>query len=154
MRFFDSLKFKKKKEAEQTAARPVADKATGADGQRPPASPADQGAPSTKTEGKTVPVKGVTRAHEVLIRPIISERSADLHSRLNQYVFEVHRKANKIEIKKAIKEMYDVDPISIRIVTVPGKPVTRGQVRGRTNAYKKAIIAVPKGTELPVYEGV
>ena len=60
----------------------------------------------------------------------------------------------KVQIKKAIEELYKAKPIRVRIINVSGKFVTRGKVSGRTSAYKKAIVVMPKGVKLPVYEGV
>lgn len=93
------------------------------------------------------------RAHETLLRPVISEKSAMLKG-MHQYVFEVHPRANKIEVAKAITMMYNVRPARIRIINAPGKTVVRGRVRGRTGSYKKAIVTLPKGTSIPLYEGV
>lgn len=92
-------------------------------------------------------------AHRILLRPVISEKTAHLHE-YNQYVFEVHPRANKISVKRAIFEMYKVMPTRVRILTVAGRSVVRGRVRGKTSDYKKAVISLPKGSKLPIYEGV
>lgn len=92
-------------------------------------------------------------ALKILLKPIVSEKSAHLHT-LRQYVFKVAPEVNKIQVKKAIYETYHEEPASVRIVTMQGKRVTRGTVRGRRSSYKKAIVMMPKGVTLPIYEGV
>lgn len=92
-------------------------------------------------------------AHRILLKPIVSEKSARLHA-YRQYVFKVSPNANKISVKKAIYEAYHEEPASVRIIRVQGKRVVRGTVRGQRSSYKKAIVMMPKGVTLPIYEGV
>ncbi|MBI4090607.1 MAG: 50S ribosomal protein L23 [Candidatus Komeilibacteria bacterium] len=92
-------------------------------------------------------------AQRILLKPIVSEKSAHLHT-LRQYVFKVSPQANKISVKKAIYEAYHEEPASVRIIRVQGKRVVRGTVRGQRSSYKKAIVMMPKGVTLPIYEGV
>lgn len=92
-------------------------------------------------------------AHRILLRPVITEKSATLHA-LNKYIFEISSTANKIDVRKAIRQTYHVEPSSIRIIRVAGKEVRRGRIVGRTSSYKKAIITLPSGSKLPIYEGV
>lgn len=108
---------------------------------------------SAKSAELAMSEKASSNAARVLLAPVISEKSAELHS-LNQYVFKVSISANKVQIKKAIEEIYKAKPVRIRIINVSGKYVTRGKVSGRTSDYKKAIVVMPKGVKLPVYEGV
>ena len=92
-------------------------------------------------------------AHRILLKPIISEKTTLLHGH-NQYVFKVASDANKIMIKRAIKEAFHADPSHVRIIRVQGKEVRRGNIKGRRASYKKAIVSMPAGVTLPVYEGV
>lgn len=92
-------------------------------------------------------------AHHILLKPIVSEKSARLHT-FRQYVFKVSPNANKVSVKKAIYEAYHEEPSSVRIIRVQGKHVVRGKVRGQRSSYKKAIVMMPKGVTLPIYEGV
>ncbi len=101
----------------------------------------------------TVSATGGMYAHSVLLKPIVSEKTAHLHA-FNQYVFKVAPNANKVSVKKAIKETYNADPLEVRIVKVQGKVVMRGREKGYRNSYKKAFIRMPKGVTLPIYEGV
>lgn len=84
---------------------------------------------------------------EILIRPIITEKSTFLEKE-GKYVFEVSPKANKIEIKKAIEEIYKVKPIKINIIKVKGKTVRYGRTSGRTKSWKKAIVTLKKGEKI------
>ncbi len=100
-----------------------------------------------------VSTTGGVYAHSVLLKPIVSEKSAHLHA-FNQYVFKVSPLANKVSVKKAIKETYNADPLEVRIVRMRGKMIMSGRTKGVRNAYKKAIVRMPKGVTLPIYEGV
>jgi len=92
---------------------------------------------------------------EILIKPIISEKSEFLSENLGQYSFVVSKKANKIEIKKAIEDLYSVNVASINTIIVPSKSKSRntrsGVLKGRVSGYKKAIITVEKGEEIDYF---
>lgn len=92
-------------------------------------------------------------AHRVLIRPLITEKAANLGT-LNKYAFVVSDKANKIEVSKAVTAVYGVRPINVNIVCVKGKVVTRGRLKGRRSDLKKAIVTLKKGETIQIYEGV
>lgn len=83
----------------------------------------------------------------VLIRPRISEKAA-LQSGGNSYIFDVAQSANKIEIKKAIKEIYNVSPIKVNIIHVKSKQkIVRG-ILGRAASFKKAIVFLKDGDSI------
>ncbi len=86
-------------------------------------------------------------ASRVLIKPVITEKATQL-SALGQYVFEVAPGVNKIEIKKAIKELYNVWPIKINIIKVKGKEVRYGKSQGQTKRSVKAIITLKRGEKI------
>lgn len=112
---------------------------------------AKKSAESKKNAKTKVRVGG--NAYKVLVRPLITEKAADLGA-LNQYVFEVYKDANKIEIKKAIKDIYGVVPVKVRIVSVGGKSRKFGRVMGKTKSWKKAIVTLKQGEKIEIYEGV
>lgn len=87
----------------------------------------------------------------VLKSPHITEKAADLVKK-NQYVFKVVPKANKTEIKKAIKSLYGIDVLKIRIINVPGKPRRLGKQAGWRKGYKKAIITIKEGQKIEVLQ--
>ncbi|MCB0629840.1 MAG: 50S ribosomal protein L23 [Saprospiraceae bacterium] len=94
-------------------------------------------------------------AKTILIRPIITEKAEQLSEGLNQYSFVVHRKANKVEIRKAVEQMYGVPVESVNTMVIPGKAKVRntrtGIQRGRVSPYKKAIVTLPEGEEIDFY---
>lgn len=89
----------------------------------------------------------------VLVSPLITERSASLEA-LNQYVFVVETSANKSEIIKAFETRYGIKPISVNISNYYGKYKRYGRNWGKTKDWKKAIVTLPKGKSVNVYEGV
>lgn len=95
---------------------------------------------------------------EVLIKPILTEKANAQQEKLNRYAFKVARKANKLEIKKAIEEFYGATVVDINTAVVPGKDKTRytkaGFIKGRKPAYKKALVTVAEGTTIDLYANV
>ncbi len=89
----------------------------------------------------------------LILRPYVTEKSAILSAQ-NMYVFMVEKKANRIQIATAIKAMYGVSPVSVNVQNVRGKVVRRGRIEGKRKSWKKAIVILPKGKTLNVYEGV
>jgi large subunit ribosomal protein L23 len=91
----------------------------------------------------------------ILIKPVISEKSEKGTSKKNQYTFIVDKSANKIEIKKAVEEMYGTNVLDVNTAVMPAKQKSRntrsGVVRGRVSAYKKAYVTLPAGEELDIY---
>lgn len=92
---------------------------------------------------------------QVLIKPIISEKSEILSGDLNQYSFMVNKKANKIEIRKAIEKMYSVNVAAVNTMIVAGKAKARntksGVLNGRISPYKKAIVTLAEGEEIDFF---
>ena len=91
----------------------------------------------------------------ILIKPIISEKSEELSENLGQYSFVVDRKANKIEIKKAVEDQYNVSVASVNTMVLPAKAKNRntrtGMIKGRVSAYKKAIVKLTEGEEIDFF---
>jgi len=94
-------------------------------------------------------------ANTILIKPLITEKTEMISDRLNQYTFVVDKKANKVEIKKAVEEMYNVAVESVNTMIMPGKVKTRstksGILRGRQAAVKKAIVTLTEGEEIDFF---
>jgi large subunit ribosomal protein L23 len=95
---------------------------------------------------------------EVLIKPILTEKANAQQESLHRYAFKVARKANKLEIKKAVEEFYGVSVIDVNTAVVPGKNKTRytkkGFVQGQKPAYKKAMITVAEGETIDLYSNI
>jgi len=111
-----------------------------------------------KVEGKeakkeTKKKAGSGRAYRVLIKPLITEKAAILNTE-SKYVFSVATDANKIEIANAVEEVYGIKPIAVNIIKVSGKKVRYGRTFGKRKDWKKAIVALPKGKSINIYEGV
>lgn len=113
----------------------------------------DKGAVVSKSDKKVKTAKKYGNAHKVLVKPLITEKAANLGVD-NKYVFAVDTKANKIEIAKAVNEVYGVKPVSVNIVRVLGKKVRHGRLIGNRKNWKKAIVSLPKGKSINIYEGV
>jgi large subunit ribosomal protein L23 len=99
-------------------------------------------------------------AHEVILRPVISEKSMD-ESQRGKYTFEVHPDANKIQIKAAIEELYKgekVTVIGVNVLTTKAKEKRRGTKRGRvvghTSPWRKAVVTLAAGQKIEFFEGV
>lgn len=94
------------------------------------------------------------RAHRVLKNYHLSEKTNQL-STAGRYVFIVDRKANKIEIKKAVEKVYDVHVANVNIVNTKGKFRAYGRTSGRTSDWKKAIVTLKAGEKISgLAEGV
>lgn len=105
------------------------------------------------TAGKKAIATKFDGAHRVLVRPLITEKAANFGV-LNKYAFVVTPNSNKVEVAKAVKAVYGVKPVSVNIVCVKGKAVTRGRIKGRRSDLKKAIVTLKKGETIQIYEGV
>ena len=111
-------------------------------------------APKAKAGAKTkVSSRRHSQAYRVLVKPIITEKGTGLAS-IAKYVFAVELSANKIEVAKAIEELYGVSPEKVNIIRMEGKTKVRGRVTGKRKDWKKAVITLPAGKTINVYEGV
>ena len=92
---------------------------------------------------------------KVIIKPLITEKSENLSENLVQYSFIVDKKANKIEIRKAIEKMYAVTVDSVNTMVMPGKSKIRntrsGIQKGRKPSFKKAIVKLAEGEEIDFF---
>ena len=91
--------------------------------------------------------------HEILIRPIISEKNTMLNLQ-DQYIFEVAERSNKIMVRQAVEELFKVDVTSVNVMHVKGKLKRRGRQVGRTRSWKKAVVSVREGQRIELFEGV
>lgn len=94
----------------------------------------------------------------ILIRPIVTEKMERLTEKLNQYGFIVEKDANRLQIKKAIEELYGVTVDSINTIRYAGKLKSRytrsGFLSGRTNSFKKAIVTLKEGEKIDFYSNI
>ena len=94
----------------------------------------------------------------ILLKPIITEKMTGMGDKFNRYGFIVSKDANKLEIKKAIEELYNVQVESVNTMTYTGKNKSRytktGLIKGRTEGVKKAIISLKKGETIDLYSNI
>lgn len=90
-------------------------------------------------------------SYDIIKRPIITEKSALLAEKA-VYTFEVAKDANKVEIKKAIEEIFEVKVVAIRTVNVHRKPKRMSRYEGFKSAYKKAIVRLEPGQTIKEFE--
>ena len=89
-------------------------------------------------------------AHEIIIRPIVSERSYS-EMEENKYTFEVHKDANKYQIKDAVEELFNVKVTSVNTINVKPKTKRVRHVAGQTRSWKKAIVTVAEGQSIEIF---
>jgi large subunit ribosomal protein L23 len=97
--------------------------------------------------------KNPERLMQVLLAPIISEKSTFIGEKRNQYVFRVASSATKPEIKAAVELMFKTQVKSVSVMNVHGKEKRSGRFMGRRNNWKKAYVALAAGQEINFAEG-
>lgn len=94
----------------------------------------------------------------ILVKPIITEKMTELGEKLNRYGFLVHKDANKLQIKKAVEELYGVEVQAVNTIRYSGKNKSRytqtGLISGRTSSIKKAIITLAEGETIDFYSNI
>jgi large subunit ribosomal protein L23 len=93
------------------------------------------------------------RADEVIIRPVLTEKSNLQKEELNKYSFVVSKRANKMQIADAIQELFGVTARQINIIKVNGKKKRVRYRYGYTASYKKAVITIKDGETISIFEG-
>ena len=93
-----------------------------------------------------------------IIKPLVSEKANALTEKLNQFSFVVRPEANKLQIKAEIEALYNVNVVSVNTIKYSGKTKSRytkaGLVRGRSNAFKKAIVTLKEGESIDFYSNI
>lgn len=114
---------------------------------------AEEAIKKTSRSKKTASSSKFDGAFRVLVKPLVTEKATELVSQ-NKYSFVVSREANKIEVTKAVYAVYGVKPVSVNVISMKGKAVTRGRIKGKRKDWKKAIVTLKKGESIKIYEGV
>ena len=95
---------------------------------------------------------------EVLIKPILTEKANLQQEKLKRYAFKVHRRANKLEIKKAVETFYGVEVAEVNTLVVPGKNKAKftktGYVKGVKPGYKKAMVTLGERNTIDLYSNI
>lgn len=90
-------------------------------------------------------------SHNIIIRPIVTEQSMHFANRDNAYTFRVNKKANKIQIKSAIEQIYSVKVLDVRTMNRLGKARRRGRSIGHTASWKKAIVVLHEDHRIDLF---
>jgi large subunit ribosomal protein L23 len=90
--------------------------------------------------------------HHVLVRPLITEKSSAAWQDRKEYVFEVHPEATKGQIREALKELFGVTVTRVRTMQMRLNAMIRGQARGVSARWKKAVVTLRQGDSLAVFE--
>ena len=92
------------------------------------------------------------RADSVIIAPVLTEKTTALREQ-NKFVFRVDSRANKIEVSKAVEELFGVNVKQCNVVKVRRKPKRQRLARGFTSEWKKAIVTLAEGQGIEIFEG-
>lgn len=91
---------------------------------------------------------------DILIKPILTEKMTIQGEKLNRYGFIVDHRANKVQIRQAVEEMYSVSVTDVNTINYMGKLKRRGLQVGRTNHFKKAIVTLKDGDKIDFYSNI
>ena len=93
-----------------------------------------------------------------IIKPLVTEKMTGITDKLNQFGFIVRPEANKLQIKAEVEALYNVNVVSVNTMRYAGKNKSRytkaGLLKGRTNAYKKAIVTLKEGETIDFYSNI
>lgn len=95
---------------------------------------------------------------EIIIKPVVTEKMTAQSEKFGRYAFVVDHRANKIQIKNAVKDMYNVTVDTINTMNYPGKSKSKftkaGLISGKTNKYKKAIVTLSEGESIDFFGNI
>lgn len=94
---------------------------------------------------------------EILLRPIVTEKSNYLATKLHQYTFEVPKNVNRVDVKDTVEKVFNVTVVNVNLINMPGKRGRSGrsrQLRIRKSGFKKAIVTLIPEDSIPIFEGV
>ena len=89
--------------------------------------------------------------YDVIIRPVMTEKTAGLMEEGNKVVFRVRKEANKNQIRDAVEQLFGVKVSSVNTIKMPGREKRQGRFVGRRNGYKKAVITLADGQVLDLF---
>jgi len=92
--------------------------------------------------------------YHVIKRPLITEKSTFLKEQGDFVSFEVNKRASKLQIKRAVEEIFKVKVVSVRTMIIPGKSKRLGRSIGRVPSWKKALVKLREGDKIEFFEGV
>jgi large subunit ribosomal protein L23 len=92
--------------------------------------------------------------HDIIRRPIVTEKSSLQKEAFNQYSFEVDQSANRMQIRNAVEDIFNVRVAAVRTMHIKGKVKRRGRILGKRRDWKKAVITLMPGERIEFFEGV
>ena len=92
--------------------------------------------------------------YAIVRRPLITEKTTIQKESFNQVTFEVDRKANRVEIRRAVEKIFNVRVAAVRTMQIAGKVKRRGRILGKRKDWKKAIVTLMPGERIDFFEGV
>lgn len=92
--------------------------------------------------------------YDIIKRPLITEKTSIQKEQHNQVSFEVDRRANRIEIKRAIEDIFKVRVADVQTMQIRGKIKRRGRIEGKRRSWKKAVVRLMPGERIDFFEGV
>jgi len=96
----------------------------------------------------------VKNARSIIIRPLVTEKGSQIREQENKYLFSVAMTANKIEIKRAVEDIFNVKVKSVKTATVHGKVKRLGVYEGKRPDWKKAVVTLEAGQTIDLFEQV
>ena len=92
--------------------------------------------------------------YDIIIRPVVTEKTSIQKEDFNQVSFEVDRRANRVEIRRAIEKIFNVRVADVKTMQVKGKVKQRGRIVGKRKDWKKAIVKLMPGERIEFFDGV
>ncbi len=89
--------------------------------------------------------------YQIIIRPVLTEKSTEMAEADNKVVFRVDKKSNKHQIRLAVEKLFGVKVVKVNTILVPSKPKRVGRSQGRRSSYKKAVITMAPGQSIDFY---
>jgi large subunit ribosomal protein L23 len=93
-------------------------------------------------------------ARQIIIEPIVTEKSTQAREHRNAYSFKVKPTATKLQIARAVEEIFNVTVITVHTIRMEGKLKRMGRFAGRRSSWKKAVVTLKKGDTVDFFEGV
>jgi large subunit ribosomal protein L23 len=91
--------------------------------------------------------------NRIIRKLLVTEKSTLAREESNKYIFEVDRRANKVEIEAAVEKLFKVKVVNVRVMHVLGKKKRMGRVMGQRSSWKKAIVTLMAGSRIEILEG-
>ena len=90
--------------------------------------------------------------YDVLIRPLLTEKITSMREVKNSLAFAVHKRATRIDIRRAVEKVFNVKVMSVNVMNVKGKPKLQGRFLGKRPNWRKALVTLKEGEKVELYE--